>query len=52
MKPGRIPTDVYLLFFLFGHDHLSTLRQDSHSDILRQCFTATLLIGRTLRMLF
>jgi hypothetical protein len=34
MKPGRVPADVHLLFFLLlGHDHLSPLQQDSHLQL-------------------
>jgi hypothetical protein len=34
MKPGRVPTDVHLLFFLLlRHDHLSPLRQDLHLQL-------------------
>jgi hypothetical protein len=59
MKPGRVPTDARLLFFLLlGHDHLSPFARltalliVAFSGILRVCFTAPLLIGRALRMLF
>jgi hypothetical protein len=34
MKPGRVPADVHLLFFLLlRDDHLSPLRQDSHLQL-------------------
>jgi hypothetical protein len=62
MKPGRVPTDVHLLFFLLlGHDHLSPLRQDSHLQLGAyeqvaqnpagggQCAFARILLGNGVR---